>query len=128
MTVEALNRTHPDWKVVRFTPWATGDIDGMLAEFYAAIASALPEERFASFKSGLAKVVELAAPAADRIPYVGLFAKGGLNLFKDRLESKKPWATAFKDASDELAKLHTCLLYTSPSPRDGLLSRMPSSA
>ena len=26
------------------------------------------------------------------------------------------------------ARLHLCLLYTSPSPRDGLLSRMPSSA
>ena len=26
------------------------------------------------------------------------------------------------------ATIHTCLLYTSPSPRDGLLSRMPSSA
>ena len=26
------------------------------------------------------------------------------------------------------ADTHTCLLYTSPSPRDGLLSRMPSSA
>ena len=26
------------------------------------------------------------------------------------------------------AELSTCLLYTSPSPRDGLLSRMPSSA
>ena len=25
-------------------------------------------------------------------------------------------------------QLSTCLLYTSPSPRDGLLSRMPSSA
>ena len=25
-------------------------------------------------------------------------------------------------------KVPTCLLYTSPSPRDGLLSRMPSSA
>ena len=25
-------------------------------------------------------------------------------------------------------KAHCCLLYTSPSPRDGLLSRMPSSA
>ena len=25
-------------------------------------------------------------------------------------------------------KLISCLLYTSPSPRDGLLSRMPSSA
>ena len=28
----------------------------------------------------------------------------------------------------EFASPHTCLLYTSPSPRDGLLSRMPSSA
>ena len=27
-----------------------------------------------------------------------------------------------------LANGETCLLYTSPSPRDGLLSRMPSSA
>ena len=27
-----------------------------------------------------------------------------------------------------LIKHVTCLLYTSPSPRDGLLSRMPSSA
>ena len=28
----------------------------------------------------------------------------------------------------EVATFYTCLLYTSPSPRDGLLSRMPSSA
>ena len=28
----------------------------------------------------------------------------------------------------DLLKLYICLLYTSPSPRDGLLSRMPSSA
>ena len=27
-----------------------------------------------------------------------------------------------------VGQLHSCLLYTSPSPRDGLLSRMPSSA
>ena len=27
-----------------------------------------------------------------------------------------------------VAAIATCLLYTSPSPRDGLLSRMPSSA
>ena len=26
------------------------------------------------------------------------------------------------------AEINICLLYTSPSPRDGLLSRMPSSA
>ena len=28
----------------------------------------------------------------------------------------------------EVASVRACLLYTSPSPRDGLLSRMPSSA
>ena len=28
----------------------------------------------------------------------------------------------------DVAGSYTCLLYTSPSPRDGLLSRMPSSA
>ena len=32
------------------------------------------------------------------------------------------------DAPALLADLASCLLYTSPSPRDGLLSRMPSSA
>ena len=30
--------------------------------------------------------------------------------------------------STTIARLLICLLYTSPSPRDGLLSRMPSSA
>ena len=30
--------------------------------------------------------------------------------------------------ADDGSREDTCLLYTSPSPRDGLLSRMPSSA
>ena len=30
--------------------------------------------------------------------------------------------------NQEINKFEGCLLYTSPSPRDGLLSRMPSSA
>ena len=48
-----------------------------------------------------------------------------------------PYASP-KHASDDLdrvletcserARWQICLLYTSPSPRDGLLSRMPSSA
>ena len=32
------------------------------------------------------------------------------------------------DKKIKLIKTNSCLLYTSPSPRDGLLSRMPSSA
>ena len=31
-------------------------------------------------------------------------------------------------AGETIVVVRTCLLYTSPSPRDGLLSRMPSSA
>ena len=39
----------------------------------------------------------------------------------------RQWKDGF-DGSTELAGDKGCLLYTSPSPRDGLLSRMPSSA
>ena len=33
-----------------------------------------------------------------------------------------------RSAGDQLAEMPICLLYTSPSPRDATLSRMPSSA
>ena len=33
-----------------------------------------------------------------------------------------------KQQQERQSLLDSCLLYTSPSPRDGLLSRMPSSA
>ena len=33
-----------------------------------------------------------------------------------------------RSARAKVSDLEVCLLYTSPSPRDGLLSRMPSSA
>ena len=35
---------------------------------------------------------------------------------------------AFLEEQEQGITIDTCLLYTSPSPRDGLLSRMPSSA
>ena len=34
----------------------------------------------------------------------------------------------FTDAVNRIESIYTCLLYTSPSPRDATLSRMPSSA
>ena len=34
----------------------------------------------------------------------------------------------FKNNQDALGQVRNCLLYTSPSPRDATLSRMPSSA
>ena len=39
-----------------------------------------------------------------------------------------PGIVAVYDSGEEPAPYIVCLLYTSPSPRDGLLSRMPSSA
>ena len=46
------------------------------------------------------------------------------------LQDGKPWDAnmILDDGGDLTSMLHDCLLYTSPSPRDGLLSRMPSSA
>ena len=39
------------------------------------------------------------------------------------------WVGSFKSYFTEVQRdITDCLLYTSPSPRDGLLSRMPSSA
>ena len=49
------------------------------------------------------------------------------------VDPKIGWIYDHKRISDAMKPLlelmdHSCLLYTSPSPRDGLLSRMPSSA
>ena len=40
----------------------------------------------------------------------------------------KPWVWDWLSENPNLTRDVICLLYTSPSPRDGLLSRMPSSA
>ena len=44
-------------------------------------------------------------------------------VFMSALQNTKGRMVGYKDH-----KQYGCLLYTSPSPRDGLLSRMPSSA
>ena len=62
-----------------------------------------------------------------------LFIPDGLRALKVNPETAPAMAEIrdkgvnFKN-SHSLFPTFTCLLYTSPSPRDGLLSRMPSSA
>ena len=48
--------------------------------------------------------------------------KGNYEIYPSRSNDPK------KNPLDPETKIGYCLLYTSPSPRDGLLSRMPSSA
>ena len=44
------------------------------------------------------------------------------------LDTEDVTVTISAEGSDQISIVYVCLLYTSPSPRDGLLSRMPSSA
>ena len=59
------------------------------------------DEKFKIFKGGI-NVIDIGAAPGSWSQYASKVIKNG--------------------------KLISCLLYTSPSPRDGLLSRMPSSA
>ena len=44
------------------------------------------------------------------------------------VEEKDKWTKIKSEFDNYEGWIDSCLLYTSPSPRDGLLSRMPSSA
>ena len=57
-----------------------------------------------------------------------------MGILAEYIEHKGEFSHIFIPANDGAylkirpARIEVCLLYTSPSPRDGLLSRMPSSA
>ena len=61
----------------------------------------------------------------DQGEKLGFFPRGGP---AKRLEEMGLTGTYDPKSGERLENPLGCLLYTSPSPRDGLLSRMPSSA
>ena len=48
--------------------------------------------------------------------------------WQETFQGLKEYSLKVKDKVSNTDPFAICLLYTSPSPRDGLLSRMPSSA
>src|SRR5680860_793515 len=74
------------------------------------------------------------SPYGNPIP--GLAELGESDAPQDFLEGVQPLTKVVRGLTEPIRvivrrisePLQTCLLYTSPSPRDGLLSRMPSSA
>ena len=81
-----------------------------------------------AFKTGGDVYYSSPAIGSDGTIYVG---SNDYRLYAINPDGSKKWA--FKtggdvDSSPAIGSHGTCLLYTSPSPRDGLLSRMPSSA
>ena len=57
----------------------------------------------------------------------GYFSKSKLSIL-NKVKSESIQTKFLKEDFSDFNQHHNCLLYTSPSPRDGLLSRMPSSA
>ena len=53
---------------------------------------------------------------------------GSMKEFQTEVDDKKKFTKEIEELIQNGGMYWICLLYTSPSPRDGLLSRMPSSA
>ena len=83
-------------------------------------------EAYLSMTTGLGRAVQ-GASSADLAAVSGV---NGLDRLCRIFGSADYLERKMRDWSDDVffLDLWTCLLYTSPSPRDGLLSRMPSSA
>ncbi len=102
------NRLADPWKVVRFTPWAASDVDALLGEFFATIASALPEEG-----GSRDKVLDLATYAVSMlgaVPVVGQALKDTGGIALDRAKQLKPWAERFDDACAQVRQIGTPVL------------------
>ena len=91
----------------KFVTYETNDVEELLNQVKIGSASKRWQSAFE-----LAKVLN----NPDRDPLS--------DSFKDQLSSA--YERSFHD--DALVRSYFCLLYTSPSPRDATLSRMPSSA
>ena len=66
---------------------------------------------------------------SDDVNFVGVHPKSGLQTISVQGSCTSPDGDVYDFvATNNLDMRYPCLLYTSPSPRDATLSRMPSSA
>lgn len=105
-----LLKAHPEWRITRFTPWATSDEAGLIAEFYASLARELPVKKSRELRKALATAAVLAAPTANLIPYAGASAADLVRAGGEAMKASKPWQDVFKQASDEIEKLKRPIL------------------
>mgnify|MGYP003303730670 CR=1 FL=1 len=81
----------------------------------------IPEETIAALKMSGIKNLIIASNNAGVDDF-------GIGLLLQTKQVKKMISSYVGENSEFMRQYLSCLLYTSPSPRDGLLSRMPSSA
>ena len=78
--------------------------------------------------SGRAQNLNFGISAEDIATAVDTAKKRQLKNFEDGIAKVSIGEQSSDSESGSRSNIERCLLYTSPSPRDGLLSRMPSSA
>ena len=96
----------------------------------ADVMGELPETK-AEEVIGLLEDEEQASDIRDLLNYED--GSAGALMAKELVKVRGEWTVTraireIRRQADELHQVYTCLLYTSPSPRDATLSRMPSSA
>ena len=100
---------------------------GLMQELYATpIQPELISQRIKEIKKQ-GSIVAVSLTPAGALKYGKVVAEAAADLF---FVQATVVSTAFvsPESVEKLDLVKLCLLYTSPSPRDGLLSRMPSSA
>ena len=70
----------------------------------------------------------ICSPVLSRLDYCNSLSSGCPQYLLDRLQKVQNAAARLVCKAKKSDHIHPCLLYTSPSPRDRLVSRMPSSA
>ena len=119
----------PILNVEKLLPDGLGDLADLNSLASVVDRAAVPAQLTHGCHHGRSAAREDLDNVAAARPVLPLFDRDAALLrikteFLAQLEDRRA-GDAFEDGAGELGG---CLLYTSPSPRDGLLSRMPSSA
>ncbi|MBY4213792.1 hypothetical protein HQO42_23565 [Rhodococcus fascians] len=96
------NSVDANYAVVRFTPWATHDVSGLLGEFFSALTNVFPSGKGKAARKAFATLLRIAAPTADVIPIAGGALSAAAESAAEALLSGKSWEEAFKDATDQI--------------------------
>jgi KAP family P-loop domain len=110
MTCQLLQKERPEWSIARFTPWATSDTSSLMAEFYTALATALPNRRSKGVRRALGACAQVVGPALKTVPYAGESLAHIAKQTGEALAQRPPWHEAFAKAAEELQNLGTPVL------------------
>lgn len=109
MIVEEM-RKDSQWRIAQFTPWATSDVTGLLCDFFASLAAALPADRGRQVREVLGEIVQQAAPAGHAVPHAGGVMTGAAKRVGAALKAPRSWHELFDRAMVAVRTLDTPVL------------------